>query len=181
MILTLTFNPLWAMVMTYSLAKVQGQRWLGSKDRVETNGRTAAIPLPPSLKLSVTNSVAVSRSSLHWLWLLLHAGKSCDGESDAKEANSSFTCSQWYRVLYTDFIYFYDQVHQVYVFYTMCQNTWEAESNALLSPCDLFIWMFRFIHYFEYFEWRLIVRSIAIGIISWDILLVEKYPLYQTT
>ena len=28
------------MVMTYSQAKVQGQRLVGSKDRVETNGRT---------------------------------------------------------------------------------------------------------------------------------------------
>jgi len=28
------------MVMTYSRAKVQGQRSVGSEDRVETNGRT---------------------------------------------------------------------------------------------------------------------------------------------
>ena len=33
-------NLLKAMVMTYSHAKVQGQRTLGSEDRVETNGRT---------------------------------------------------------------------------------------------------------------------------------------------
>ena len=38
--MTLTFNPLRAMVMTYSQAKVQGQRSVGSEDRVETNGRT---------------------------------------------------------------------------------------------------------------------------------------------
>ena len=33
----LAFNPL---VMIYSHAKVQGQRLVGSEDRVETNGRT---------------------------------------------------------------------------------------------------------------------------------------------
>ena len=38
--MTLTFNPLTAMVMTYSLAKVQGQRPVGSGDRVKTNGQT---------------------------------------------------------------------------------------------------------------------------------------------
>ena len=37
--MTLTFNPLQAMVMTHSLAKVQGQRSVGSEDRVETNGQ----------------------------------------------------------------------------------------------------------------------------------------------
>ena len=38
--MTLTFNTLRAMVMTYSLAKVQGQRSVGSENRVETNGQT---------------------------------------------------------------------------------------------------------------------------------------------
>ena len=38
--MTLTFNPLRDMVMTYSHAKVQGQRSFGSEDRVETNGWT---------------------------------------------------------------------------------------------------------------------------------------------
>ena len=37
--MTLTFNTLRAMVMTYSPAKVQGQRSIGSEDRVERNGR----------------------------------------------------------------------------------------------------------------------------------------------
>ena len=53
--MTLTFNPLRAIVMTYS--HVQGQRSVGSEDRVETNGRmdrrTEAIELPPSLMRSV--------------------------------------------------------------------------------------------------------------------------------
>ena len=38
--MTLTFDPLRAMVMTYSHAKVQGQWSIGSEDRVETNERT---------------------------------------------------------------------------------------------------------------------------------------------
>ena len=38
--MTLTFNPRRAVVMTYSHAKVEGQRSVDSKDRVETNGRT---------------------------------------------------------------------------------------------------------------------------------------------
>ena len=42
--LTLTYDldlqPTQAMVMTYSRAKVQGQRSVGSEHRVETNGRT---------------------------------------------------------------------------------------------------------------------------------------------
>ena len=53
------------MVMTYSQANVQGQRPVGSEDRVETNGRTdgqtdertdkrtEATALPPSLMRSV--------------------------------------------------------------------------------------------------------------------------------
>ena len=35
--MTLTFNPLQAMVMNYLHEKVQGQQSLGSEDRVETN------------------------------------------------------------------------------------------------------------------------------------------------
>ena len=53
-------TDLQAMVMTYSHAKVQGQRSVGSKDRVETNGRTdrrtEAIAFSPTLMRSVTNS-----------------------------------------------------------------------------------------------------------------------------
>ena len=49
--MTLTCNPLRVIVITYSHAKVQGQRSVGSEDRVETNGRTdrltEAISLPP--------------------------------------------------------------------------------------------------------------------------------------
>jgi len=36
----LTFNPLQAMVKSYSYAEVQGQRSVGSEDGVETNGQT---------------------------------------------------------------------------------------------------------------------------------------------
>ena len=36
--ITLTFNAVLAMVMTYSHAKVQGQKPVSSEDRVETNG-----------------------------------------------------------------------------------------------------------------------------------------------
>ena len=43
--MTLTYDldlqSLRAIVITYSLAKVQGRRSVGSEDRVETNGRTA--------------------------------------------------------------------------------------------------------------------------------------------
>ena len=37
--MTLTFDPLRAMVMTYAHAKVQSQRSVGFKDRVLTDGR----------------------------------------------------------------------------------------------------------------------------------------------
>ena len=37
---TLTFNPLRAMIMSYSHASVQGQRSVGSADKVATSGRT---------------------------------------------------------------------------------------------------------------------------------------------
>ena len=51
--MTLTFNLLRAIVMTYLHAKVQGQRSISSKDREETNGRsdrrTEAIALHPLL------------------------------------------------------------------------------------------------------------------------------------
>ena len=49
MTLTLTFNPLQAMVMTYTHAKVQGQQSVASEARVETNGQTGMIALPPVL------------------------------------------------------------------------------------------------------------------------------------
>ena len=55
--MTLTFNPLQAVVMTYLQAKVQGQRLVGSEDRVETNeqivGRKEATALPPTRMKSV--------------------------------------------------------------------------------------------------------------------------------
>ena len=38
--MTVTFNSLQAIVMTYSRAKVQRQRSVGFEDRVETNGQT---------------------------------------------------------------------------------------------------------------------------------------------
>ena len=38
--LTVTFNPLLAMVMNYSHAEVQGQRSVGSEDIKQTNERT---------------------------------------------------------------------------------------------------------------------------------------------
>ena len=41
------------MAMTYSHAKVKGQQSVGPEDRVETNGRTEAIALPPTLMRSV--------------------------------------------------------------------------------------------------------------------------------
>ena len=37
--MTLTFNPQLTLVMTHAHAKNQGKRSLGSKDRVETDGR----------------------------------------------------------------------------------------------------------------------------------------------
>jgi len=56
MILTLTFNPLRAMVMNYWSTKVQGQRPDGSKDRVETNGRTDTGDCIISLANAVNNN-----------------------------------------------------------------------------------------------------------------------------
>ena len=53
MTLTLTFNPLRAMVMTYSHANVQGRRSVGSEVIVETNGRSEVSALPPTLMRSV--------------------------------------------------------------------------------------------------------------------------------
>ena len=59
MTLTLTYDPdlqsLPAMVMTYSQAKVQGLRSVGSEDRVKTNNRTDAIALPAALMRSITS------------------------------------------------------------------------------------------------------------------------------
>ena len=57
--MTLTFNALRAMVMTYSRAKVQGQQSISSRDTVETNDRKMgkqwmeAIALRHSLMLPV--------------------------------------------------------------------------------------------------------------------------------
>ena len=51
---TFTSNPLQATIMMYSLAKVQGQRSVGSEDRVETIQRTEAIALPAALMRLVT-------------------------------------------------------------------------------------------------------------------------------
>jgi len=69
--MTLTFIFLRATVMTYSHAKVQGQRSVGSKDRVETNGRTErrteAIALPPTLMRSVIKYVYFPpKSMIEW-------------------------------------------------------------------------------------------------------------------
>ena len=41
--MTLTFNPLLAVVMTYTHAKVEGQPSVISEDRVETDGQTGTI------------------------------------------------------------------------------------------------------------------------------------------
>ena len=49
--MTLTYNPLRAMAMTYPHAKVQGQRSVGSEDRAETNRRMDGVDasaLPPT-------------------------------------------------------------------------------------------------------------------------------------
>ena len=54
--MTLTSNPMRAMVMTYSHAKVQGQRSVGSKDRVETNGQTDGDDCITSLANAVGNN-----------------------------------------------------------------------------------------------------------------------------
>jgi len=52
--------------MTYSLAKVQRQRPVGSEERVETNGQMEAITLPPLLMESVIlRSVKVVLSTLY--------------------------------------------------------------------------------------------------------------------
>ena len=48
-----------AMVMTYSRAKVQRQRSVGSEDRVETKGQTEAIALPPSPVRSVNRTTEI--------------------------------------------------------------------------------------------------------------------------
>ena len=57
--------------MTYSHAKVHGQRSVGSEDRVETNGRadgrTEANALHPSLMLSV--NVLVSEYKVGHVWV----------------------------------------------------------------------------------------------------------------
>ena len=58
--MTLTFNPLRAMVMTYSHAKVQGQWSAGPKDRVEStekqmDGQTDGSDCITSLANAVSN------------------------------------------------------------------------------------------------------------------------------
>ena len=54
----MTFNPLPAMVMTYSHAKVQGQQSVDFQDKVETTDRrTEAIALPAALMRSVITLV----------------------------------------------------------------------------------------------------------------------------
>ena len=53
--MTLTFNLMRAMVMTYLRAKVLGQQSIGSEDRVETNRRTDRRTDGPSVRLSVRN------------------------------------------------------------------------------------------------------------------------------
>jgi len=62
--MTFSFNP-WAMVATHTPAKDQGQRSVGLKDRVKTDGRTdgrmEAIALPPVLTTSVTSNSAEAR------------------------------------------------------------------------------------------------------------------------
>ena len=60
--MTLTFNPLRAMIMTYTCAKVQCQWSVGSEDRVEktdewTNIQTQAIALSAVLVWSVNIAV----------------------------------------------------------------------------------------------------------------------------
>ena len=57
------------MVLTDSLAKVQGQWSVGSEDRVETNGRTEAIASP---------------SLLMW-WVMIEGG-SFDGSTGRRHA-----------------------------------------------------------------------------------------------
>jgi len=58
--MTLNFNPRRDIVMTHTHAKGQGHRSLGSKVRVETDGRTEAIVLPPMQTRSVIKSVIIS-------------------------------------------------------------------------------------------------------------------------
>ena len=57
-LIIIIISPLRGMVMIYLRAKVQGQRSVGSEDRVETNGRmdrlSEAIALPPTLMQLVT-------------------------------------------------------------------------------------------------------------------------------
>ena len=55
--MTSTFNPLRAMVMTYLQAKVQGQRSVGSENRVETNGRTEGYDCITTLRAILVRSI----------------------------------------------------------------------------------------------------------------------------
>ena len=57
------------MVMTYSRAKVQGQRSVGSEDIVERNRRTEAIALPPTVMWLVINERLTQSLTTHILTL----------------------------------------------------------------------------------------------------------------
>jgi len=57
--MTFTFNLLQAMVMTYTYAKGQGQRPVGSKDREYTNGRTDGDDCITWLTNAVGNNVGI--------------------------------------------------------------------------------------------------------------------------
>jgi len=64
--MTLTLNPLTAMVMTYSQAKVQGQRSVSQfKDRVETEGWVDGGDCITSLANAVGNYGAHTQHSMH--------------------------------------------------------------------------------------------------------------------
>ena len=58
--MTLNFNPLRAMIMSYSHAKIQCQWSIDSEDIVETDRQTEPIALRPSLMQLVTRSPAVA-------------------------------------------------------------------------------------------------------------------------
>ena len=58
--MTLTFNPRRAVVMTYIHTKTHVQRRVGSKDRVETNGRTNGRTLAITLAFRLTLSVTIT-------------------------------------------------------------------------------------------------------------------------
>ena len=61
--MTLIFNPLQALAMIYSQSNVQGQRLVGSEDRVQTDRRTEVTALPNSLMRSVITKVSKADQS----------------------------------------------------------------------------------------------------------------------